>query len=369
MKRLAIVAMCFCAQQCLAQNAPPADIKTLKVKYEQGLAAIQEDANKALTNSVQGYVDALRVLGQKLQGAGDLDGMLAAKKESERFEKEKAIPESAVVADCAALRELQLKWQRMPDAMDISKSKRIVTLSRNHIAALEELKKQLTMQGKVEAAIEAKNEIEKVRTSAEVTAAEFVLTSADVNLTAKTNAVPRVVAPSPSGAGAKMPLVNLAREATVEVNRSSPGNGSPDKVHDGVTDDVAQPYTSYWFAGATPPQPDWVRLQFEKPAEVRSIRVLLPIGIIRFDAGHSPLDYEVVGLNRGQKSILASVKNGKHPRTESGPMKGVKWIVVDLRPSKVLDGVQLTCRRTSGGNYGPVVFEIQVMGQYISESN
>jgi len=195
MKRLVIVAMCFCAQQCLAQTAPSADIKTLKVKYEQGLAAIQEDTNKALANSVQGYADALKALGRKLQGAGDLDGMLAVKKESERFEKEKAIPESAVVADCVALKDLQLRWQKMPDAIDVSKSKKIVTLSGSHIAALEELKKQLTMQGQVDEAVEAKNEIERVRTSAEVTAAEFVLTNAGIDLAAKTNAVAKALAP------------------------------------------------------------------------------------------------------------------------------------------------------------------------------
>ena len=164
MKRIVLVAMCLCALPCLAQTTPPLDIKTLKAKYEQGLAAIQEDTNKALTNSVQGYADALKALGQKLQGAGYLDGILAVEKEAERLGNEKAIPEGAVVTDCGALRELQLKWQKMLDAIDVNKSKKIVTLSRNHIAALEEVKKQLTMQGKVDEAVEAKNEIERVRT-------------------------------------------------------------------------------------------------------------------------------------------------------------------------------------------------------------
>ena len=190
------LALCFGAQLCPAQTAPPADIKTLKAKYEQGLAAIQGETNKALTNSVQGYADALKALGQKLQGAGDLDGMLAVKKESERFEKEKTIPESAVVADCVALRDLQTKWQKMPDTIDVNKSKKIVTLSKGHIAALEEVKKQLTMQGKVEEAVVVKDEIERARTSADVTAAEFVLTCAGMDLAAKTNAVAKAVAPT-----------------------------------------------------------------------------------------------------------------------------------------------------------------------------
>ena len=80
----------------------------------------------------------------------------------------------------------------------------------------------------------------------------------------------------PSGWGGFM--TNAARDAKVEVNRSSPGNGLPEKVNDGVTNDVAQPYTSYWFAGEGPPKPDWIRLRFDKPALIRSIRILAPLG-------------------------------------------------------------------------------------------
>jgi len=164
----------------------------------------------------------------------------------------------------------------------------------------------------------------------------------------------------PSGWGGFM--TNAARDAKVEVNRSSPGNGLPEKVNDGVTNDVAQPYTSYWFAGEGPPKPDWIRLRFDKPALIRSIRILAPLGTIRFDAGHAPLDYEVTGLSGGREITLASVKNGEHQKTEPGPAAGVEWIVVELTAPKELDGVQLTCRRTSGGNHGPVIFEIQALG-------
>ena len=181
MTRFAMLALCLGAQLCSAQSTPSVDLKTLKSKYKQDLAVIQADSDKALTNSIQGYADALKVLGQKLQGAGDLDGILAVQKESERFGKEKAIPEGAVVADNVALRELQLYWQKMPETIDISKSRKIVALSKGHIAALEAAKKQLTTQGKVEEAVELKNEIERLRTSAEVTAAEFILTSSSLD--------------------------------------------------------------------------------------------------------------------------------------------------------------------------------------------
>ena len=163
----------------------------------------------------------------------------------------------------------------------------------------------------------------------------------------------------PSGWGGCM--TNVARDANVEVNRSSPGNGLPAKVNDGVTNDVDQP-ASYWYAGDWNPQPDWIRLRFDKPTRIRSIKILAPMGTVRFGAGHAPLDYEIIGLSGGQEHALASVKNGEHPKTETGPIPGVEWIVVDITDPKVLDGVQLTCRRTSGENYGPVIFEMQALG-------
>ncbi len=154
---------------------------------------------------------------------------------------------------------------------------------------------------------------------------------------------------------------NVARDANVEVTRSSPGNGLPARVNDGVTNDVDQP-ASYWYAGEWKPQPDWILLRFDKPVRIRSIRILAPMGTVRFGVGHAPLDYEIIGLSGGQEIALASVKNGEHPKTEPGPTAGVEWIVVELTAPKVLDGVQLTCRRTSGENYGPVIFEIQALG-------
>lgn len=90
---------------------------------------------------------------------------------------------------------------------------------------------------------------------------------------------------------------------------------------------------------------------------VHSIRVLVPMDTARFAAGHEALDYEVSGLIHGQKSTLASVKNGKHPKTEPGPLPGTHWIVVKLDTPKILDGVRMTCKRTSGINLGPVIFE------------
>jgi hypothetical protein len=157
-------------------------------------------------------------------------------------------------------------------------------------------------------------------------------------------------------------MTNLACNAKVEVNRTAPGNGMPEKANDSVTHDVDQP-GSYWFPGEGAPQPDWIRLRFDHPAVISSFRILVPVGTARFNNGHAPLDYEVIGFSRSQEVVLASVRDGKHPQTEDGPIAGVKWIVVKLGDAQLLDGVQLRCSRTSGANYGPVIFEIQALGR------
>lgn len=176
-----IFTLCLGAQLCSAEAVPPTELKALITKYEQCLAAIQTSIDKRLQEWPQAYAAELKKVERKLQTEGDLDGLLTVRKEMERFDREKVIPESATVT-YPVVRELQLKWRKVPETADIDKSKRIVLLSLSHIAALEDLKKRLTVQGKVEEAIAARDELERVRTSAPVTAAEFILANAGVTL-------------------------------------------------------------------------------------------------------------------------------------------------------------------------------------------
>jgi hypothetical protein len=177
----AILAVCLIAQFCFAQGAAPADLKALRARYEQGLASIHTNSVKALQDWPNAYTADLKKLEKKLQSSGDLDGLLAVRKEMERFGEDKAIPERAL-SESPALKEAQLKWRKTPETIEIDQSRRIVLLARSYSASLEELKRKLTTQGKVEQAIEAKDESERVRTSAPVTAAQFALASAGVDL-------------------------------------------------------------------------------------------------------------------------------------------------------------------------------------------
>lgn len=170
----ALLALVLAAQQGSAQGDPCTDLKALRTKYDDYMVAIQTNAAQSLTKWPQAYRDELKRVEQKQREGGNLEGVLAIRKEIERFDKEKQLPDESL-SEIAGLKELQLKWRKMPAVIEIERNRRIVALSQSYRANLEEAKKKLTMQGKLELAIEAKNEIDRVRTSAPVTAAEFVL--------------------------------------------------------------------------------------------------------------------------------------------------------------------------------------------------
>jgi hypothetical protein len=161
------------------------------------------------------------------------------------------------------------------------------------------------------------------------------------------------------------PAVNLAKAGTPSANRFKPGNGDVRLAFDGITGDTDNNYTSYWYGGDSRPQPDWLRVGLKRPATIRQLRLLTPIGILRFGNGHEPVDYEVSILNNGKKQRVCRVANARHPNVE--PVAGkenVRWIVIDLPKPVIADAVVLTVESTSGNNMGPVIFECEVLGTY-----
>lgn len=194
--------------QLPVQAAPSADVKELRTKYEQMLASFQSDSEKELQGWPQAYAAELNKVEEKFQSGGDLEGLLAVRGEIARFKKESKIPDDAVVAVSPVLRDVQLKWQKMPETIEIEKSKKIVSFSRKYFDFLEELKKKLTMKGQVEEAIEANNEIARVRALAAYTAAEFVLANAGASRGSEAGKDPKQVPErQPEGVEAEKPSV------------------------------------------------------------------------------------------------------------------------------------------------------------------
>jgi hypothetical protein len=95
-----------------------------------------------------------------MQKAGDLEGWMFVKKELERFEKEENIPAESS-DDCpAVVKKLQDKYR--PRIAGSSKGDKTGTITKKYLESLEALKRKLTIDGKIQEALEVKAEIEKV---------------------------------------------------------------------------------------------------------------------------------------------------------------------------------------------------------------
>jgi hypothetical protein len=183
--------------------------------------------------------------------------------------------------------------------------------------------------------------------------------------------------PRPStgkGAGFKKPVselrapYNLAREGRPSASRTDPGNGALGLAFDGITNDTDKDLISYWFAGHEPRQPDRLRVDLKYPASITQVRLLAPVGQLRWLGGHEPMTYEVFGVRNNREQRLARVVDARHPQV--APLAGkhnVRWIVIELPQPVVADAVVLAVAKASGGNTGPVIFEFEVIGNYTAD--
>jgi hypothetical protein len=118
-------------------------------KCEDRIAAVQRDVlNK--------YDDALAELQATTQKAADLEGALAVRAERQRLAKEQALSEANFVAEPKALRTLQTQTAgKMQDL--------ITQLVSETVPKLVDLKKQLTVAGKLDEALAVRGAIEKLQ--------------------------------------------------------------------------------------------------------------------------------------------------------------------------------------------------------------
>lgn len=134
-------------QAARAQSAAAGEAEAQKC--EDRISAVQRDVlNK--------YDDVLAELQVTVQKAADLEGALAVRTERQRVAKEQALSEKDFVAEPKALRTLQTQTAgKMQDL--------ITQLVSDTVPKLVELKKQLTVAGKLDEAMAVRGAIEKLQ--------------------------------------------------------------------------------------------------------------------------------------------------------------------------------------------------------------
>jgi len=178
MKYIVVAVIMLAALTAHAQQAPCSILTNRASAYRQEMAKVASDAVKQEQAWPDQYLQALKTLEQKFGKAGDLDGILAIRKETKRFQDEKQLPEEAVAEYTPDLAALQKKAIRLRREIEQNRRTAAGAATDRYLAALRALKKDLTKQGLLEEAIRAKDEIASVQ--ADATAAGLPLAPEEI---------------------------------------------------------------------------------------------------------------------------------------------------------------------------------------------
>ena len=129
-----------------------------------GYVKSRRAAHKAkLAESNKHYAAALEKLRQARQKKGDLEGLQAAIKEKERFAEIVSVAASDVVESPESLRKLQTAFRAAVGKIDWDHNQRLLALAKNYVSAVEKIKVKLTQAGKLDDAVAAAAELERVK--------------------------------------------------------------------------------------------------------------------------------------------------------------------------------------------------------------
>jgi hypothetical protein len=145
-----------------ASEASDPEVSAFRVKYEAALASHQEAANKEKATLVAQYTAFLTKLETKLQAAGNLDRVLVA-----REEREKVLADGSVTThkdpELDRSRESYLSRSDEIRRRTGEKEKELQTA---YLTRLQAMETEFTKAGKIPAAIAARQERERIVTSA-----------------------------------------------------------------------------------------------------------------------------------------------------------------------------------------------------------
>ncbi|MFC1498566.1 hypothetical protein ACFLS1_08880 [Verrucomicrobiota bacterium] len=137
------------------------DLVRYKAVYEKNLEEIILDYIVKINKLNTLYVNALDKLMQTATKAGELENVMAVKKELERFKKKKNVPSKAE-GKLQALNNLQNSYRAQLKNAEIANAKSIVSLSDKYKSALEQIKKEKTIKGDIDEALKIRSELEKL---------------------------------------------------------------------------------------------------------------------------------------------------------------------------------------------------------------
>ncbi|OGV65425.1 MAG: hypothetical protein A2283_18045 [Lentisphaerae bacterium RIFOXYA12_FULL_48_11] len=138
------------------------ELSDLQVWYQQEQVRIDDNYLSSMVAIEGDYAKQLKDLEQSLTSKGDLEGILAVRKEKSRFSQTTNLTTAVIVPAPDELKNLQLKNVSLFSSLQTEKETAAVKLKSVYLEKLEELKKALTQNLKISEAVKVKEEINKV---------------------------------------------------------------------------------------------------------------------------------------------------------------------------------------------------------------
>ena len=142
--------------------AAPKTLEEYRQIYERKKAAIEAARSEAAENSLSVYGRNLLAAKEYYRKSGDLEGITGAKEEIERFGGEKTVPETSDLKTPALVLQARMAHAKRIAAAQEAHDKRTVSLVRQYMRALDDLKKELVRSEKLDAARNVAAEMSKL---------------------------------------------------------------------------------------------------------------------------------------------------------------------------------------------------------------
>jgi len=139
--------------------------------YEATLRKIDKEAKTTLETCLSDYGKGLEKAMMTIQKRGDLEGLLAARKEKQRFLAEESVPDAPPKDAPTDVVKAQSEYRMQTAKAWQERNRETIDLTNKYARRLDNMKRQLTIDGKIEEAIEAKVEMDRVLSSPAVAAA------------------------------------------------------------------------------------------------------------------------------------------------------------------------------------------------------
>lgn len=156
------MAVCAPLFSAVPQTLPDALVKA-RTQYQDMLNELSRKRDDGIERLRAAYLEQLKNLLAASKDKGDLDGVLAAQNETERFERAREVAPGDVVFAPDALKTLQERFRQASTKIASDTNAEIVGLTDRYLGGLERYQRQAVQDNRVSDALTARQEMDAVR--------------------------------------------------------------------------------------------------------------------------------------------------------------------------------------------------------------